>query len=63
MAGFFSKRDEDAENVSDTENEEPESEDEEQQSAVEADALHLHLQAIVEGTRNCFTSPNCRPFA
>ena len=48
MAGFFSRRDEDTENISDTENEERESEDEEQQSAVEAEALHLHLQAIVE---------------
>lgn len=48
MAGFFSRRDEDTENVSDTENEERKSEDEEYPSAVEADALHLHLQAIVE---------------
>ena len=48
MAGFFSRRDEDTENISDTENEERESEDEEQQSAVEAEALHLHLLATVE---------------
>ena len=48
MAGFFSRWDEDTENVSDTENEESESEAEEQQSTVVAEALDLHLQEIVQ---------------